>query len=464
MRRAAWMLALILTLVACTGEGSDPEPLGTMPPPETSVSPGQTGSSDATSTLPACADVPAIAATADAYADTPIYVANEMPVEEVQEWASRRPGFEAIWVDRDHNGWITVAFSRAASERQAELTRAFPGVGVVAVPVEWRMSDLEALQSRVTTELAEVLDSFSVGVSVTRGVVDINVGVLDERVRTEIESRFGDQPVCVSGQAPAGVPAPGPQPLAGDGWRLLADEPRVGTPYRTGIATDRASLEALWTQVGLDGRLPDVNFESEIVIWFGAVFSGSCPDIRLDDVVVNGDVVHASIVLPNPPVACTSDANPRAYIVAIERTLLPPGPFMVQLDADGPPAGAPEERTIVAADLSIPGAVASSAQIGPDPNLPEEFVVESGDFIEPDFSIPYRLWVHCGIEWLGELNGFQWRTTEPMPNDWRAVVTPSETIELTLRLTIGAEPVIEATAANASVTYRPSQEAAPICE
>ena len=41
--------------------------------------------------------------------------------------------------------------------------------------------------------------------------------------------------------------------------------------------------------------------------------------------------------------------------------------------------------------------------IGPDPALPEPWFVESGDVIEPGFAVPYRLYVHCGIGWLGEL-------------------------------------------------------------
>lgn len=49
----------------------------------------------------------------------------------------------------------------------------------------------------------------------------------------------------------------------------------------------------------------------------------------------------------------------------------------------------------------------------PDPALPERFVVESGSIIEPGFELPYRLHVHCGIEWLGQLNDLYWRTEVP---------------------------------------------------
>src|SRR3546814_13354536 len=73
----------------------------------------------------------------DWYRDEPVYGGNSMPVEEVRAWAVDPPGFEGIWIDRAHNGWVSVAFSEGAEERQADLAKQFPGVGVVAVPVAW---------------------------------------------------------------------------------------------------------------------------------------------------------------------------------------------------------------------------------------------------------------------------------------------------------------------------------------
>jgi hypothetical protein len=39
--------------------------------------------------------------------------------------------------------------------------------------------------------------------------------------------------------------------------------------------------------------------------------------------------------------ACTDDANPTAYVVALQRDRLPAGPFVVQLGPQDPPGGAP---------------------------------------------------------------------------------------------------------------------------
>src|SRR5262245_25969382 len=93
-------LALALVASACAGPG-----------------PG----GDDTASLPRCDTIPAIQADPALYRDTPIYVANEMPADAVRAWAEAKPGFEEIWIDREHHGWLTLAFSRDAGARQAEL-------------------------------------------------------------------------------------------------------------------------------------------------------------------------------------------------------------------------------------------------------------------------------------------------------------------------------------------------------
>ncbi|MBA2632151.1 MAG: hypothetical protein H0U86_04000, partial [Chloroflexi bacterium] len=234
--------------------------------------------------IPRCEDLSRISAPAEWYRDSPIYVANEQPTEEIRAWAAGKPGFEEIWIDRDHLGWITVAFSVDAEARQAELQELFPDVGAVAVGVDWTIAGLEDLERRVPEELGPRFPVSS-STSVTQGVVVIGIGVLEEERIAAVEERFAGQPICIEGADPADVPAAGPQPQQGNGWRLLAAERGVGQSYRTGIASDQASYETLWTDVGLPGEPPPVDFESEVVIWFGAVYGSGCENLRLDDVV-----------------------------------------------------------------------------------------------------------------------------------------------------------------------------------
>lgn len=457
MRRAKAVIAVVV-LAACGGGQVPSEVVTTSAPPAT------TAPSDGVvaSTFPSCSEIPQIYAPEEAYGGSPMYFANEMPTEQVREWASAQPGFETIWLDREHNGWITVAFSEDAAARQTDLETVFPDVGVVAVQVDWTLAELDNLQQKVTGFLSGLLDSFGVGRGDPKGVVEITVGVLDNDVRAEIESEFGGERVCLDALDPSTLPVPGPQPESGDGWRLLFDRAGVGAFYGTGIASDAESLAQLWELVGIEDPLPVVDFQKEVVIWFGAVYGISCPNIRLDDVAVDGPLVHAVIVLPDPPVSCTDDANPHAYVVAVERSKLPVGPFWIQLSAEAAPAGFPEARTLVDADLSEPGAVAGPDQVRPDPSPPPPFAVTTGDIIEPGYTTLYEMDVRCGIEWLGELNFYGWRTDESMPPAWEDLVENGR-LRVDVSLIVGDDPVMEATAGGVTVTYRPTNDTVPPC-
>jgi hypothetical protein len=456
-RSMAITILAAIVVAACTGPMAEPAaPTGVA----------------AQAPIPRCEDVPELSAPAEAYRDTPIYVGNEMPVEAVRDWAVRQPGYEDIWIDREHNGWVAVAFSQDAAERQADLEREFPGVGVVAVPVTRTTAELEALQRRVTEVLPPDVAGAS-GVLVTKGVVMIGVGVLTPERVAQVQTAFAGQAVCIEGSDPADVPAPGPQQPAGDGWRLLATQP-TGFPYRTGIAWDPASLEDLWATSGVAAPIPAVDFRTEVVIWFGAVYGSGCPDLRLDDVVFDRGrrIVHAEIVLVDQPMSCNSDANPRAYLVAVQRSKLPEPTFAIQLSAGGPPGGAPEERTIVEAELRVPGSIALPEQVHADPVLlqpPPQFH-KSGDTIETDIPNQYMFSVHCGIEWLGTLNDVTWRTAVPegvvdwVPPAWQQVVAMDETIVVTVVMSPGPDPTLTATANDHTVVYRPAQGPGPGCD
>lgn len=446
VRRLLLVLVASLTLTACTATGRS-----------------------APADVPICESVPVITAPEAGFRDAPIYVGNEMPEDEIGEWARTKPGFEQLWIDREHAGWVVVAFSSDVAVRQAELAEAFPDAGAVAIQVDWKMADLEVLQQRVTDELQSKFDSFAVGIDVMRGKVTIGVGVLSpERVEI-VRTLFAGEAVCVEGLDPSEAIPEGPQPAGGEGWRLLTSE-KAGEPYRTGIAADQETYEALWERIGLTDAPPAVDFRNEVVVWLGAVYGSSCPDIRLDAVVsdVERQLVHGTIVLPSSYNACTSDANPRAFVVALERATLPPPPFGIQLGAMDPPAGAPEERTVVEADLRIPGSQPGPGDVHADPTLPEPYVVEPGSIIETGFENQFRMDVRCGIEWLGPLNDYWWKADLPagteasVPDDWEPLVD-DESLTVTVLIETDPEPTLTATAGGRAITYRPVPSASPVC-
>jgi hypothetical protein len=97
-------------------------------------------------------------------------------------------------------------------------------------------------------------------------------------------------------------------------------------------------------------------------------------------------------------------------------------------------------------------------------------VLEPGSFIEPGVEYPYRLVIHCGIDWLGRFNDVAWRADVPdgvldfIPPEWQTAIDASQTIELSIILRTDPEPVIMATANGYTVTYRPTAEELPGCD
>jgi len=259
--------------------------------------------------------------------------------------------------------------------------------------------------------------------------------------------------------------APGPQPEGGDGWRLLAEGKGIRGPGRISLAADAASYADLWAD--WDAPVPEIDFQHYVAIRFVAVHPSSCPDIRLDDVAVDGDVVYAEIInltTVNLTIEhrCTSDAVPHPYVVALERSRLPSGPFVIQTAAELPWRDRLTGRVIVNADLSAPGAV-------PDPGAVRDGTLtpalrSGADGVEQGILSTYRFDPRCGIEWLGEVNGVVWRTDEPMPKKWESAVEPYGAIEATIMVRAGPEPLIEAGVNGETVVYKPTDEEIPKCQ
>lgn len=100
------------------------------------------------------------------------------------------------------------------------------------------------------------------------------------------------------------------------------------------IATDEASLAAEWARFGLAGAVPRVDLERQVALFAGFGESGSCPfvygGVEIDIAGGRAGLMAADA----PPRDCTSDYNPRTLVVAVDRELLPAGPFHLRVDRD----------------------------------------------------------------------------------------------------------------------------------
>ena len=96
---------------------------------------------------------------------------------------------------------------------------------------------------------------------------------------------------------------------------------------RTGTlrsAVDGTQLEVLWSDAGLDGEVPDVDFRRHVVISATIYGSGSCVD-EFDGFDVSDQNVWTPRFAPlDANQVCTDDAVPRTYVVAVDREVATP--------------------------------------------------------------------------------------------------------------------------------------------
>ncbi len=410
--------------------------------------------------LPRCEDLPEVAPRPEDLRPTPVYVGNEQPIEDVAAWAGSRAGFAEIWIDRDNNGWLVVGFTEDVDAARAEAAERFPDDGVAVVEVPRGLDELLGLQEQVHQRSDLVQGSSS---NVRRGVVEVFVPVLTDEVHRSLTDEFAGEPVCVEGGDPADAVPSGEQQTEGEGWRLLAAEQgSAAFAFMTGIATTPAQLDDVRSTLGLQDAALDVDLEDEVLVWFGEAHGSSCPERRLDGIEVVGGsdpVLRPQIVDPTNPGGCTSDlAGAWAFVVAVDRAVLPAGPFTIRLTDRTPPIQ--DEATVVDADLTAPGSTVDAGDVSVAEPDPRDAAARDGDIVETGYATDYLLYVHCGAGSLGFLNDVFWVAEDDalryaaVPEPWRDLVVEDELV-VSVLIETGDPPTATATANGHSVIYVP---------
>ena len=206
------------------------------------------------------------------------------------------------------------------------------------VTVRVRGSDTEVVLSADATDLARQYVETS-EIPDSSNIVTVIIRYLDNN---------GDVLTATGGEYSLDEPPPVAQ---GDfialPYRLLIEDADAGDIYVTDVAVSASEFSALWSQLGLVGLPPEVDFESSVVFYFGAVESGSCPLGQIEGLTYNaGDQkIYPEIPIVPPPGTeiCTDDARRHAVLVAVERAELPEAGFSLWISADDPPVVAAME-------------------------------------------------------------------------------------------------------------------------
>lgn len=167
---------------------------------------------------------------------------------------------------------------------------------------------------------------------------------------------------------------------------VLVDGEPVGEPWSSGLARDAGEFDALWVQLGLPDRAPTIDFDDNVVIYFGPAESSSCHFGPLDGVSYDPATGRVFPVLPfeDPGVdgeerICTDDDNPHAIVVAVERSDLPTSGFEVWTDNLDPPACCGSNVTRIAAGELYAAVLPEPSSLRYSEPLPDDAAVFVND-------------------------------------------------------------------------------------
>jgi hypothetical protein len=257
----------------------------------------------------------------------------------------------------------------------------------------------------------------------------------------------GDDPVCIDGWEPGQLPPEGPQPDGGDGWRYLGEVDLPRLLFSPRLAADPASWTALWLELG-KGAEPLVDFDSEIAVAVEIGHSSSCPETRLDDVVVDHTLVYPLVVYTSSQHLCTLDYVPRTYFFTVARERLPAPPFQIASDPD------PPGHTRVDADLSKAGTVPGPGEVTEVSVPPRRTATSFPLIVGTGYPWEFTLELACGVERLGKVNFYYWRTkTTVVPDGWIEAAAEG-LVDLDLLLEEGSPPKLTLSGHGASFEYR----------
>lgn len=177
----------------------------------------------------------------------------------------------------------------------------------------------------------------------------------DEEARLWCDQQFvvsaiageGPDPVVDAPLAePLWTPPPGTQPTSGPGWRLLASSTRnqlavTVSAETVSVAMDHDEIRRLWLSQAR-GEVPRVDVATEFVVQFVPPVSGTCPWIAFTGIGVDAsqdlmygeyESLDASLFIGEVPdnFGCTTDATPHAFLVAVDRSLVPASEFRLRL-------------------------------------------------------------------------------------------------------------------------------------
>ncbi len=139
---------------------------------------------------------------------------------------------------------------------------------------------------------------------------------------------------------------------AGPGWELLAFT-RSGLTYGVAVAENAADTARMWSALHLDRAPPTVYYTTLVLMVLGHALSGWCPEFLFQGLAIEPDRAYGEFTFVHGHAGCTDDANPAAYLLAVERSALPDR-FLLTLEAEDICRGCDEDAILVDLTSDVP--------------------------------------------------------------------------------------------------------------
>lgn len=261
--------------------------------------------------------------------------ASSTPVAELAAYGARHADqFGGLYIDNNAGGVVVMLFTAGLERHQQAVAALAPaGLRVQVRACRFTEDELTALMDelRADAELRGQSESIVLALDTINNVVVLEAMSNDAGLKLRLEARFGGR--LVANMHP--LPGPWQNRPDGEGWRLLSAGTMSGSmAYTVRVASTDAEWLALWTELAIGTEMPEVDFNTEIVAAFGEGISNSCPELRLDDVVINTTLglVYSVTSDPLAHLSCNFDlAGAALFVVALARSALPDSPFTVRL-------------------------------------------------------------------------------------------------------------------------------------
>ena len=266
------------------------------------------------------------------------YTPSEEQARSVEVYGDAHPDeFAGVYFDNAHGGQLVARFTGHLERHQQALDALLGSPGLVQVQAAaYTQAALQMIVDAIGSHFRQLADQhiqlLTASVDIIHNDVEVEAKSDDPTAKLTLQAYGQPGTVVVKLYA---ADKPWTQPTHGPGWRLVGGPYDTDLPYTVAVAMDPPQLVTQWHRYGLPGNPPAWDPSRELVVILSEGIDSSCPELRLDAIVMdtNARLVYGQFSDPLAPRTCTADlVGAKTFVVALARDKLPASPFTLRLE------------------------------------------------------------------------------------------------------------------------------------